>query len=152
MKKYEPNLRLNHNNTNCAIAWSLQKNFKTTQMVIIIIIHILSVYFPCLHGLDKFLNGNLPFSSICTRSWSVFREWKSLSTTRYQVFQNLPFLCCPLTTISLYFCTMWSSLHLSTWPNHLNLSLLIQFLMLSRPKHSLCSYPSRWHHTSILYS
>ena len=39
--------------------------------------------------------------------------------------------------LSLYFFTTLSSLHLSTWQDHLNLPLLMQFLMLSRTKRSL---------------
>ena len=86
-------------------------------------------YFPCLHEL---FNGYLPLSS-------VFRDLKSLSTTRNQVFQGLPFRCCPSLVISLHFFTMLSSLHLFTPSNHLNLLLLIQFLMPSSPKRSLGS-------------
>ena len=49
----------------------------------IIITHILNVYFPCLHGLDEFLNNMDIFHSFpfCARSLSIFRDLKSLSTT-----------------------------------------------------------------------
>ena len=103
------------------------------------IIIIWNVYFPCFNGLDGFLNDYLHSGRFCARSQLIFRDFKSLSTTGYQVFRDLPFLCCPSTTISLHFFTTLSSLHLSTWPNHLNLPLLMQFLILSRPKHSLSS-------------
>ena len=73
------------------------------------------------------------------RSRSILRDLKSLSTTWYQVFPGLPFLCYPSVTVSLHFFTTLSSLHLSTWPNYLNLPLLMQLLMLSRPKCSLSS-------------
>ena len=38
-----------------------------------------------------------------------------------------------------YLFTMLSTLHLSTWPNHLNLPLLMQFLKPSKPNHPLSS-------------
>ena len=75
----------------------------------------------------------------CARSQSIFKYLKSLSTTWYQVFRVLSFLCYPSTTISLHFFIKLSSLHLSTRPKHLNLLLLMQFLMLSKPKRSLSS-------------
>ena len=118
-----------------------------------IIIHILNVYFPYSHGWDEFLNGYLPLSLILCRSRSIFRDLKSLSKSS----EVYPFFVAPQQqlTISLHFFTTLSSLHLSTWPSHLNLPLLMQFLMLSMPKCFLSFeegflYPSRWHYTSIL--
>ena len=76
----------------------------------------------------------------CARSQQIFRDLKSLSTAWYQTFRGLPFLCCSSITISFHFFTSLS-LHLSKWPNHLKLFLLItmQFLMLTRSKCSLSS-------------
>ena len=72
----------------------------------------------------------------CARSRSIFRDLKSLSTTWYQVFRVSPFLCYP-TTLSQYFFTKLYSLDLSTRKTHLNLPLLMWFLMLLRPKRFL---------------
>ena len=69
----------------------------------------------------------------CARSWSISRDLESLSINWFQVFGGLSFLCCPSTIISQHIFITLLSLHLSTWPNHFNLYLLIQFLMLSRP-------------------
>ena len=76
-----------------------------------------------------------------------------LGVKSFEVYPSL--LRCPSTGIPLHIFIMFSSLHLSTWPIHTNLPLVIQFLMLSWPK---CpsflkkgSYVSRGHYTSILF-
>ena len=86
----------------------------------IIIVHILNVY--SFH----FPNSYLPHR-FCARSRSIFGDLKSLSMTWWQVFRGPPFLLLPLKLYILHFITTLSSLHLSTWPNHLNLPLLMLF-------------------------
>ena len=117
--------------------FSLNFYSKFHNTFIIIIIHILNINFSCLHGLDDFLIAIFCSVRFCAKSQSVSRDLKSLSTTCSKVFRGLPILCCPLTTISLHFFTTLSILHLFTWPKHLNLPLLMKFVMLSRPKRSL---------------
>ena len=102
--------------------------------VIIITNHILNVYFPCLHGLDRFLNGYLPLSSILYQikinlqrsKVTIYDLIPSLSRSNLQYYIFV-FLHHAIITASLYI-----------WPNHLNLPLM-QYLMLSRPKRSLTS-------------
>ena len=117
---------------------------------IIIIIPIISVDFPRFHGLDGFLDGYCIFHSdpICARSRSIFGDLKSLSMTWWQVFRGPPFLLLPLKLYILHFITTLSSLHLSTWPNHLNLPLLMQFLTLSYKAKTL---PRFWRRLPILH-
>ena len=57
---------VHHHHFTVILFFSFKMNFWLHHKVniIIIIIHILNIYFPCLHGLDKFLNGYLPLSLI----------------------------------------------------------------------------------------
>ena len=76
----------------------------------------------------------------CARSRSIVRDLKLLPTIWY--FRGLPSHCCPstFTLKCLHYFTTLSSL--DTYPymaNHLDLPLLIQFLLLSRFKRFLSS-------------
>ena len=58
----------------------IPKRFRQIINILYIIIHILKVYFPCLHGLDGFLNGYLPLSSILRRiTINLQRSSKTIS-------------------------------------------------------------------------
>ena len=110
---------------------------------VFLIIQIFNFFFPCLHELDGFLNGHhllssnlfVPDHDQSSEVWNCY-PWLGLSKSTLSLL--------PLNnyTVSLHFFTMLSSLHLCTWPNHLDLLLLMQFLMLSRPKRSLSSEES----------
>ena len=52
---------------------------------LVIIIHILNVYFPCLHGSDRFLNSYLPLSSILCQILKIpnFRLSNALQQPRF---------------------------------------------------------------------
>ena len=93
-----------------------------------------------MYGLDRF---SLWLSST---HFDFVPDLKSLSTTCYQVFRGLPFLCCPSTTMSLHFFTTLSSLHLSTWPNYLKLPLLSAVPNAIKAK----SLPQLWRQFPIL--
>ena len=105
-------------------------------VIIIINLHFKRLFF-MLAWIKRVLNG--------------FRDVKSLSTTWYQVFRGLRFICCPFNNYIpayLHHAIIIVSLHG-------NLSLLMQFLMLSRPKRSLSSeegfLSSKVTYTSILW-
>ena len=78
----------------------------------------------------------------CARSRSILRDVLLLSTDWNHVCRNLPFLCCPSTTIQ-YLCISSPRYHhcisLHGQTTSILMPLLMQFILLSSPKHSLSS-------------
>ena len=73
----------------------------------------------------------------CARSWSIFRDLKSLSTTWVPSLWRSTLSLLPLSNyISALLHHAIITASLSTWPNKLNLPLVMQLLILSRPKRS----------------